>query len=218
MQQAELFSEQQFDHDSITQLSEQAFVLHGFAAQQAESLFEHIEHIENQAAFRHMMTPGGHAMSAAMTNCGRYGWFTDAEGYRYTITDPASDLAWPEMPASYRALAINAAHKVGFKSFNPECCLINRYQSDSRMGLHQDKDEQDLTAPIVSISLGISAEFLFGGFKRREPTQKVLLHHGDIVVWGGEDRLRYHGIKKILQQTHPLTEIYRFNLTFRQVM
>lgn len=218
MRQAELFTDELSAPGSITQLADQAFVLHGYVEPESDLLLEHIESVTAKAAFRHMLTPGGHSMSAAMTNCGDYGWFTDSKGYRYTTSDPASGLAWPKMPVLFQNIAIEAAHAAGFSDFIPQCCLINRYQTDCRMGLHQDKDEQDLTAPIVSVSLGMPAVFLLGGFRRRDPVQTILLHHGDVVVWGGTDRLRYHGVKKILSQPHPQTGDYRFNLTFRQVM
>ena len=209
------------DRIECIQLAEQAFILKGLACDQADTIIQQIYRISQQAAFRHMRTPSGHSMSVAMTNCGDYGWVTDQQGYRYTESDPLTGNHWPAMPTSFQQLATLAAKMTGFQHFSPEACLINRYDSDSRMGLHQDKDEQNLTAPIVSVSLGISAQFLFGGMNRKSQTLTMQLQHGDVVVWGGVDRLRYHGIRKLektIQPGLPVTGRYRYNLTFRQVM
>jgi alkylated DNA repair protein (DNA oxidative demethylase) len=163
-----------------------------------------------------MVTPGGFHMSVAMTNCGALGWVTDRSGYRYDPIDPESGKHWPPMPASFLRLAANAAAHAGFDGFVPDACLINRYESGTRLSLHQDKNEQDLGAPVVSVSLGIPAVFLFGGLNRTDRATRVLLSHGDVVVWGGPARLRYHGVLPLKEGHHPLVGDHRINLTFRK--
>lgn len=155
-------------------------------------------------------------MSAAMTNCGCWGWFTDRRGYRYTEVDPLSGNRWPDMPECFRFLATEAADKAGYPGFQPDACLINRYEPGAKMGLHQDKDETDFSHPIVSVSLGLPVTFLFGGWVRTDKPQKVLLQHGDVVVWGGESRLKFHGVSAVKDGHHPLTGQCRINLTFRK--
>ena len=163
-----------------------------------------------------MMTPGGHQMSVAMTSCGDAGWVTDQRGYRYDGADPDSGKPWPQMPAVLRDLAKAAAGEAGFAGFTPDACLINRYVPGARMSLHQDKDEKDFAAPIVSVSLGLPAIFMFGGIKRSDKTQRYRLQHGDVVVWGGPSRLFYHGVAPLADGEHPLLGRQRINLTFRK--
>ncbi|MCB1765986.1 MAG: DNA oxidative demethylase AlkB [Candidatus Competibacteraceae bacterium] len=193
-----------------------ATLLRGFAAEDAPALMADVERILAQAPLRQMITPSGHRMSVAMTNCGALGWISDRAGYRYEPCDPQSGRPWPPMPALLQRLAQDAAIRAGFPDFQPDACLINRYGPDARMSLHQDRDERDLTAPIVSVSLGLPAVFLWGGLKRKEPTQRIQLEHGDVVVWGGPDRLRYHGVLPLKAGHHPLLGAQRLNLTFRQ--
>lgn len=193
-----------------------AVVIRHQACDIAEQLIASIANIALQAPFRHMKTAHGANMSVAMTNCGQYGWLSDQAGYQYSTHDPVTGEIWPPMPDSFMELAQTAAKKAGFDNFHPEACLINRYQVGSRMGLHQDKDEYDLTAPIVSVSLGIPVTFLFGRLKRKDPSIKVHLDHGDVVVFGGPARLNYHGISPVKNNFHKLTERLRYNLTFRQ--
>ncbi|MBV6303709.1 DNA oxidative demethylase AlkB [Candidimonas humi] len=193
-----------------------AFVLHGYALSQEQALLSAIAGIEDRAPFRRMVTPGGLTMSAALTNCGALGWTTDRRGYLYTAADPDSGRPWPDMPQAFAMLARTAAAAAGFRDFEPDACLMNRYASGARMSLHQDKNERDFGAPIVSVSLGMSATFLFGGLARSDRVMKLLLHHGDVVVWGGEDRLRYHGVLAPEGATHPLLGDCRINLTFRK--
>jgi DNA oxidative demethylase len=162
-----------------------------------------------------MITPGGFRMSVAMTNCGRYGWVTDRMGYRYASIDPETGQRWPEMPDSFVRLARLAAEAAGFPSFHPDACLINRYDPGARLTLHQDKDERDLAHPVVSVSLGLPATFLFGGMKRSDKTIRIPVLHGDVIVWGGPARLRYHGINPLKEGVHPTLGGYRYNLTFR---
>lgn len=193
-----------------------AFVLRGFALPDVDTLLPAIAAIETRSPFRHMLTPGGFTMSVALTNCGTWGWTTDRHGYRYSRQDPASGQPWPAMPEAFSRLARAAANAVGFDAFAPDACLINRYLPGSRLSLHQDRNERDFNAPIVSVSLGMTAIFLFGGHARTDKTSKVALYHGDVVVWGGEDRLRYHGIMPLKDEPHPLLGSQRINFTFRK--
>ncbi|HET6612805.1 MAG TPA: DNA oxidative demethylase AlkB [Kofleriaceae bacterium] len=194
----------------------EAFVLRGFALPSMRELLAAIAQVESVSPFRHMVTPGGLTMSVALTNCGELGWVTDRRGYRYTPNDPQTAAPWPPMPESFSRLARGAAAAAGFEGFAPDACLINRYAPGSRLSLHQDKDERDFDAPIVSVSLGVPAVFLFGGHTRRDRAQRVPLHHGDVVVWGGADRLRYHGILPIKDAFHPDLGTHRINFTFRK--
>ncbi len=193
-----------------------ATVLRGFATPDDAALLAGVQDVTAQAPFRHMVTPGGFRMSVAMTNCGALGWVTDPSGYRYDPTDPESGEHWPAMPAAFLRLAADAAAHAGFNGFVPDACLINRYEPGTRLSLHQDKNEEDLGLPVVSVSLGIPAVFLFGGLNRTDKATRVLLSHGDVVVWGGPDRLRYHGVLPIKEGHHALVGDHRINLTFRK--
>ena len=192
-----------------------AFVLRGFALSMETAVLGALREVTAAAPFRNMVTPGGYRMSVAMTNCGALGWVTDRSGYRYDSVDPESGKKWPAMPGAFRELAERAAAEAGFREFRPDACLINRYEPEAKLSLHQDKDERDFTQPIVSVSLGIPAVFLFGGFARGDKTQRVPLEHGDVVVWGGPARLRYHGVMALKEDEHPLLGRMRVNLTFR---
>jgi len=193
-------------------------LLRGFAKSFEAELIADISDIVAKASFRHMITPGGHQMSVAMTNCGRLGWVTDRNGYRYDANDPEAQKPWPAMPPSFRELARQAAAQAGFDGFAPDACLVNRYKAGAKMSLHQDKDELDFTAPIVSVSLGLPAIFLFGGLKRSDKPRRFQLAHGDVVVWGGPARLRFHGVAPLADGEHALMGRQRINLTFRKVL
>jgi len=197
-------------------LAEGAVILRRRARADAPALLAAIETIAAQHPFTHRITPGGYRMSVAMTNCGDVGWFSDARGYRYSEQDVSNGQRWPAMPPLFRELAQQCAQEAGFSHFTPDACLINRYAAGAKMSLHQDKDERDLHQPIVSVSLGLPAVFQFGGFARGDATQRVLLEHGDIVVWGGPSRLRYHGILPLKPGVHPEAGTVRYNLTFRR--
>jgi len=197
-------------------MAERAVLLRGFALALEADLIADLRAVVEQAPFRHMVTPGGHQMSVAMTNCGSVGWVTDRTGYRYDGIDPESGKPWPAMPPSFRALAGQAAAQAGFDGFSPEACLINRYQPGARMSLHQDKDETDFAAPIVSVSLGLPAIFLFGGSKRSDRPRRFRVEHGDIAVWGGPTRLAFHGVAPLADGEHALMGRQRINLTFRK--
>ncbi len=197
-------------------LGEQACVLRGYALPYLPQLLPALEAIQVAAPFRNMTTPGGYVMSVALTNCGALGWTTDRRGYRYTGRDPESGRPWPPMPEVLSRLASSAASEAGFSGFEPDACLINRYLPGSRMSLHQDKNERDAAAPIVSVSLGIPAMFLFGGHERGDKARRVPLFHGDVVVWGGVDRMRYHGIMPLKEEQHPVLGAQRINITLRK--
>ena len=193
-----------------------AVVLRGFALEQQNELLDAVNVITAQSPFRHLVTPGGHTMSVAMTNAGKLGWVSDRSGYRYDAVDPLSAKSWPQMPNVFRELAADAAATAGFENFAPDACLVNRYELGARLTLHQDRDEGNYDHPIVSVSLGVPAVFLFGGDKRADKQQRVPLVHGDVVVWGGPSRLRYHGVQPIKAAQHPLLGALRINLTFRK--
>jgi alkylated DNA repair protein (DNA oxidative demethylase) len=193
-----------------------AVVLRGFALEQEAPLLAALNDVTAAAPFRHMVTPGGYRMSVGMTNCGTLGWVTDKTGYRYDAIDPESGRKWPAMPDAFFKLATSAAKEAGFPEFVPDACLINRYEPGAKLSLHQDKDERDFTQPIVSVSLGIPAVFLFGGLKRADKTARIHVVHGDVVVWGGPDRLRYHGVLPLKEDLHPRLGACRVNLTFRK--
>ena len=193
-----------------------AVVLRGFAVSYEAAIFNVLSNLITEAPFRHMVTPGGFRMSVALTNCGTCGWVSDRTGYRYDAIDPQSGRYWPDMPDVFLKLAQDAAASAGFDNFRPDACLINRYEPGARLSLHQDKNEHGFDAPIVSVSLGIPAIFLWGGLRREDRPERVQLTHGDVMVWGGPARLRYHGVLPIKEDHHPLTGMRRINLTFRK--
>lgn len=206
-----------FDAEARTvALAPGAVLLGAFAVSGEAALREGVEAVAAAAPFRRMVTPGGRAMSVAMTNCGAAGWITDRRGYRYGAADPASGRPWPPMPEAFARLAARAAAEAGFPGFEPDACLVNRYEAGARLSLHQDNNERDLKAPIVSVSLGLPAVFLFGGARRADAALRVRLVHGDVVVWGGPARLRYHGVLPLKDGDHPWMGRCRVNLTFRR--
>ena len=212
----DLFAEQGEIAQWQERLGPGALVLRGFATAQAAVLVTALDAVIALAPFRHMLTPGGLRMAVAMSNCGSLGWTSERCGYRYAAADPESGRPWPRMPECFLDLARNAAAQAGFTGFSPDACLINRYAPGTRLSLHQDRDERDFTQPIVSVSLGLPAVFLFGGLSRTERASRVPLTHGDVVVWGGADRLRYHGILPLKAGHHPALGEQRINLTFRK--
>jgi alkylated DNA repair protein (DNA oxidative demethylase) len=198
-------------------LEDGAVLLRGFASADTPELIRQIARMAEAAPFRHLVVPGGHTMSVAMTNCGRVGWVSDRSGYRYDPVDPDTGLPWPAMPQVFLDLAFRAAADAGFPGYDPDACLINRYAAGAKLGLHQDRDENDPVAPIVSVSLGVPATFLWGGKRRSEPVRRMRLENGDVAVWGGPARFVYHGVAPVKSAEHPLTGPVRFNLTFRKV-
>jgi len=200
----------------VEPLGDGAALLRGFADAIGDTLFDDVQRVIAQAPLRRMVTPGGLQMSVAMTNSGALGWVSDRSGYRYDPLDPLSGKPWPPMPVAFARLAQDAAAAAGFAGFVPDVCLVNCYEAGTRLSLHQDRDEHDYAHPIVSVSLGIGAVFQFGGLKRSDRPLRVRLEHGDVVVWGGPSRLRYHGVLPLEESTHPLTGARRFNLTFRK--
>lgn len=210
-----------FEHEalppSVEPLEEGAVLLRGFASPNAAALVEEVARIARVAPFRHLVTPGGHTMSVAMTNCGRVGWVSNRSGYRYDPADPDTGTPWPGMPGAFLDLAVRGAAEAGFANYDPDACLINRYAAGAKLGLHQDRDENDAWAPIVSVSLGLPAVFLWGGKRRSDPVRRLLLESGDVAVWGGPARFVYHGIAPLKAGDHALTGATRINLTFRKV-
>ncbi len=199
-------------------LGPRTVLLRGLACGRAQELVAAIGAVAAAAPFRHMVTPGGWEMSVAMTNCGQFGWITDRAGYRYDAVDPVTGQPWPAMPQAFAELAGEAAAAAGFCDFRPDACLVNRYGRGARLSLHQDRNESDFDQPIVSVSLGLPAIFLWGGTKRTDTARRIPLLHGDAVVWGGPDRLRFHGVHQLLAGEHPLTGPYRFNITLRRAL
>jgi len=198
-------------------LEEGAILLRNFATAEAPTLVEEVARIAESAPFRHLATPGGYTMSVAMTNCGRVGWVSDRTGYRYDPVDPETKVPWPAMPDVFLDLAVRAAAEAGFAHYHPDACLINRYIAGAKLGLHQDRDEKDAWAPIVSVSLGLPAVFLWGGKRRSDPVRRLRVESGDVAVWGGPARFIYHGVASLKDGQHPLTGAARINLTFRKV-
>lgn len=198
------------------ELAEGAWILRGFAGSAAPVLLSAIDEVVKAAPFRHLVTPGGFRMSVAMTNCGTYGWVSDRRGYRYDPLDMDTGRSWPAMPQHFIDIGTKAALAAGYEHFRPDVCLINRYTPGTRLTLHQDKDEGDFSHPIVSVSLGLPAIFLWGGLMRGDKAQRIPIYHGDIVVWGGPSRLRYHGVAPIKDGFHPEAGAFRYNLTFRR--
>jgi alkylated DNA repair protein (DNA oxidative demethylase) len=194
-----------------------AVLLRAFAREQAVTLLQATEAVLAQVPLRHMQTPGGYTMSVATASCGALGWVSDAQGYRYAAHDPQSGQPWPPIPACLMELAARAAAEAGFADFSPEACLINQYVPGAKLSLHQDRDEKDLSAPIVSLSLGLPAIFLFGGSERSQRSQRYRLAHSDVVVWGGPSRLAFHGVAPLEEGDHALLGHRRINLTFRRV-
>ena len=211
-----LFDQTSRDEPRKEDLVQGAVILRGFALADEAAYLKALRHVTTRAPFRHIVTPGGFRMSVAMTNCGALGWITDRTGYRYDRVDPESGQEWPPMPACFLNLAKTAAAEAGFSGFLPDACLINRYETGARLSLHQDRNELDFSAPIVSVSLGVPAVFLFGGLQRADKTKRISVTHGDVIVWGGPARLRYHGVLPLKQGHHRLLGACRVNLTFRQ--
>jgi DNA oxidative demethylase len=206
------------DDASRIVLGARAVLLRGFARERAPGLVAAIGGVAVASPFRHMVTPGGREMSVALTNCGEVGWVTDRTGYRYDAFDPATGRPWPTMPQPFADLAVEAAAAAGFDGFHADACLINRYAPGARLSLHQDRNERDFNQPIVSVSVGLPAIFLWGGKMRTERVRHIPLYHGDVMVWGGPDRLRFHGVHVLADGEHPLTGACRFNFTFRRAL
>jgi len=201
---------------AVEPLAPGAALLRGFATPLDADLAAVVSSVSAAAPFRQMITPGGFTMSVAMTNCGAFGWVADEKGYRYSPTDPDTGRPWPALPPALIDLANRAAAAAGFDGFTPDACLVNRYSPGARLTLHQDRDERDMSQPIVSVSLGVPAVFLFGGLKRNERALRLALTHGDVVVWGGPARLRYHGVATLKADQHPFAGAERINLTLRR--
>ena len=213
---ADLFADQPPESATLA-IAPGAMLLRGFAQGIDQALLQTFDEVIASAPLRHFVTPGGRTMSVAMTNCGPLGWVSDRRGYRYQPCDPLSGAPWPAMPLAWRELAVRAAAEAGYAGFQPDACLVNSYQPGTKLSLHQDKDEKDMGAPIVSVSLGLPAVFQFGTALRSDRPQRLRLAHGDVVVWGGSSRLAFHGIAPLAAGEHALTGRRRINLTFRKV-
>ena len=214
---ADLFDDLPDLNPQQIQLADGAMLLRGFAKEVDSALVGAVNDVIAQAPLRHLITPGGYRMSVSMTCCGQLGWVSDRTGYRYDPIDPASGRAWPAIPAALMNVAADAASHAGFDNFMPDACLINCYEPGARLSLHQDRHERDVVAPIVSISLGLPAVFLFGGAQRSDRPQRYRLAHGDVAVWGGPARFAFHGIAPLADGHHPLLGGRRINVTFRKV-
>lgn len=205
-----------FDTPDRQEVLTDVVLLRHFVAPVENDILTALTSVIQLAPLRQMVTPGGFAMSVATASCGDLGWVSDQKGYRYAESDPLTGKPWPSMPASFKQLAQQAVNAAGFSGVEPDACLINQYQVGARMGLHQDKDEQDFSQPIVSVSLGLPAIFQMGAFERGDKVMKLPLYHGDVLVWGGESRLRFHGVLPIKAGAHPALGATRINLTFRK--
>jgi alkylated DNA repair protein (DNA oxidative demethylase) len=199
-------------------LDEGAYLFPAFCLLEAAILHQTALAIAAKNPFRNLITPGGHTMSVAMTNCGAAGWVSDRRGYRYATIDPLTNTPWQPMPPAFAALAARAAAAAGFENFTPDVCLINRYDPGTKLHLHIDRDEHDYAHPIVSASLGLPAIFMWGGPARTDKPRRYVLYHGDVVVWGGASRRHYHGVSPLKPGIHTLTGTSRINLTFRKAL
>lgn len=199
------------------QISSNSQILKGFLLQKEDEILKAIKNVLRANYWREIYTPGGKQMSIKITNCGEFGWYTDSKGYRYTKIDPKNNKPWIKMPSILKDLAIESAKLTGYMNFEPNCCLLNRYEVGSKLSLHQDTDEKDFSQPIVSFSFGLPANFLFGGQNRKDQVNKYLLENGDVLVFGGQDRMRFHGVEeiKLAPQNGKIGDI-RINLTFRK--
>jgi len=204
-----------FADSEVTELAPGAVLLRGAVGADDEQLLAEIDRLAAISPFRRVVTPSGKPMSVEITSCGKVGWVSDRRGYRYETIDPATGNPWPPMPDFLREFASRAAAMAGYEKYLPDTSLINKYSVGSKMGMHQDRDEQDFSRPIVSVSLGLPINFKFGGLSRAGATVKVQLAHGDVVVFGGAARLAFHGVGTLRKGTHPLTGALRYNLTFR---
>ncbi len=176
-----------------------------------------IKRLIKVAPLRFMRTAGGKRLNISMTNCGDVGWTSSEQGYRYLSRDPASGKPWPKLPPSFAQLGTQIAALTGFEHFQPNACLVNHYQAGQKLNAHQDKNEPDLSQPVVSVSLGMSATFLIYGDERGNKAQKIILNDGDVMIWGRSARLMYHGVETKNTQPHPELGFHRFNVTLRQV-
>lgn len=202
--------------DARADIAPGAVLLRGFAVAGMVELLRAVDTVARAEPPQHLRTPGGYTMSVRTTSCGQLGWVSDQHGYRYAPRSPHTRQPWPAMPGAFVSLARDAAQAAGFAGFVPDACLLNEYAPGAKMSLHQDKDERDLRAPIVSVSLGLPCVFQFGGLQRNAPTQRLRLAHGDVLVWGGPARLAFHGVLPLAEGHHSLLGRRRVNLTFRQ--
>jgi len=190
-----------------------AVLMRGLALPQDAEFFAAIETVIAAAPLHNAATPSGLPMSVMVTDCGT----PEAFRRRYAPGNPKDRKMWPPIPRVLFDFSLRCAVRAGFPQFRPDSCHINRYQAGTKLGLHQDRHEFDLQQPIVSVSFGLECIFLLGGLERSDPVKRILLEHGDVVVWGGPSRLRYHGVPPLKPGHHPMTGPYRYNVTFRKI-
>lgn len=212
----DLFSDYRPNPASAQSVLPDAWLLRHYLAACEDELLLRLSEVLQSAPLQQMSLASGGKMSVQTSSCGEFGWISDQCGYRYSKLNPQTGTSWPEMPALFRRFAQEAAAEVGFGGFCPDSCLINCYPIGARMGLHQDRNERDLSQPIVSLSLGLPASFQFGGFARSGARTRVELGHGDLLVWGGQARMRFHGVLALKAGHHPRLGERRINLTFRK--
>jgi DNA oxidative demethylase len=203
--------------DLHTVIAPGAVLMRAFGRADDVDILQAVESVIAQAPLRHLQTPGGYTMSIQTTRCGSMGWVSEPGGYRYAPSNPSTRAPWPAMPQCLLDFAVRAATEAGYPDFVPDSCMVNQYLPGNKLGLHQDRDERDLRAPVVSLSLGLPAIFLFGGLQRTGKTQRYRLAHGDVVVWGGPSRLAFHGVLPVADGDHALVGRRRVNVTFRKV-
>jgi alkylated DNA repair protein (DNA oxidative demethylase) len=210
-----LFDEPERKKEEIW-VSPGAAILAGYALEQMPELFAGLRAVEAVSPFRHMVTRQGFEIHVETTGCGPLSWVSDRSGYRYDHIDPATGKPWPPMPQSFFDMARAAAAAAGYVDFTPDSCLINRYNPDTTSSLHRD-GERDTSQPVVTISVGVSVSFLWGGNERTDKAKPHLLTHGDVMVFGGPSRLYFHGVKQLKGgETHPLTGERRYSITLRK--
>jgi len=190
-----------------------ATLMRGLAQAQDGEFLEAMQGVLSAAPLHHATTPTGLPMGVMVSDCGT----PEAFRRRWDPANPAVRQMWPPMPRALLDFSLRCAVRAGFPLFRPDTCHVNRYQAGTKLGLHQDRHECDMSQPIVSVSFGLECVFLLGGLERTDSPKRILLEHGDVIVWGGPSRMRFHGVQPLKPGHHPLTGPYRYNLTFRKV-
>jgi alkylated DNA repair protein (DNA oxidative demethylase) len=190
-----------------------AVLMRGLALPDDREFLSAVEDILIAAPLHHAVTPSGLPMGVMVTDCGDPRAFAN----RWDPNNPERVRIWPPMPRILQEFALRCAVRSGFPRFRPDALHINRYQAGTKLGMHQDRHECDMTQPIVSVSFGLECTFLLGGLQRIDKPKRILLEHGDVIVWGGPSRMRFHGVQPLKPGSHPLTGPYRYNLTFRKI-
>ena len=196
-------------------IADGAVLLRGWAGVNDSAWIAAVQQVLAQQPLQAAYTASGLPMSVRTSNCGDWGWAASRSGYGYTRSDPATGQPWPAMPEFLQQQAQALAAQAGYGAFRPDVCLINCYDVGAKMGLHHDADEQDMAAPIVSVSLGLPCTFVWGGLQRTDPVRSFRLEHGDVLVWGGASRSVFHGVRPLQAGQHHRLGAQRWNLTFR---